>query len=194
MRSTAMMARWLFSFGFAAALLTSLGCSSGGSDGTTPPALACSAGSASADAVTMTCGGPINATTEQINVVIGGPASGTTSLRGLNFDVMYDPAKLTFVSATNPASGPFSANAFVLATASLDPVPHVVVSIQQVSGEPDVVVNAGQQVVLLHLSFAVASGATTFLDEPLDFDVGRSETTPPNTAISFGSSLVLSYQ
>jgi hypothetical protein len=143
----------------------------------------------------MTCGGPINATTEQIDVVIGGPASGTTSLRGLNFDVTYDPAKLTFVSATEVAGGPFSANALVAATAfPLDPVPHVVVSIQQVSGDPDVVVNAGQQVVLLHLSFAVASGATTFLDEPLDFDVGRSETTPPNTAISFGSSLVLSYQ
>jgi len=196
MRSTAMMARRLFLLVFAVALLTAFGCGGGGDGGTMSPTIACSVvGAPQPNFVTMTCGGPTNATTEQINVVIVGPTSGTTTLRGLNFDVTYDPAKLAFVSATKDASGPFSAGALVAATAfPLDPVPHVVVSIQQVYGDPDVVINADQQVVLLYLAFTVTSGATTFLDEPLNFDPGRSETTPPTITVSFDSNLMLSYQ
>jgi len=189
-----MMARKLFLPVFAIALLAAFGCGGGdGGGGTTTPTIACSdGGAAAADSITMTCGGATNATTEQINVVIGGPATGTTSLRGLNYDVTYDPSKVTFVSAED--AGPFSAGALLAATAfPLDPTPHVVVSIQQVGGDPDVVVNAGQQLVLMHLSFVVTSGVTAVAPTPVDFDVANSETTPPTTGVGFGSSLMLSY-
>ena len=191
-----MMARRFLLLGFAAALMTAVGCGGGDGGGTPPPALVCAdGGAASANAVTLACGGTTNPTTEQIDVVIGGPTMGTTSLRGLNFDVTYDPAELTFVSATAVSGGPFSASALLAAMAfPLDPVPHVVVSIQQVSGDPDVAIDAGQQVVLLHLTFAIASSATTVPPTPLDFDGAASEATPLAAAVSFGSSLTLSYQ
>jgi len=189
-----MMARRLFLLGFAAALLTALGCSSSGGDGGASPAIACvDGGAAAANAITMTCAGATDSTTELVNVVLGGPASGTTSLRGLNFDVTYDPSKLTFVSATNYTGGPFSTGALVPATAlPLDPTPHVVVSIQQVGGDPDVVIGAGQQVVMLHLSFARAPAAT-FGPTPLEFV--NAEATVASPAITFASvsGLALSY-
>lgn len=192
-----MKARKLFVLVFAVSLLAALGCGGGssGSGGSSSPTIACTdGGAAAANAVTMTCGGATNATTEQINVVIGGPAAGTTSLMGLNFDVTYDPTKVTFVSATAPAGGPFSAGALLAATAfPLDPTPHVVVAIQQVFGDPPVVINPGQQVVLLNLSFATASGVTTFAPTPVSFDPSSSEGTPPSTALTFGGNLMLSY-
>jgi len=196
-----MRAYRLFVLVFAVALLTAFGCG-GGSDngGSTTPTIACTDGGAAvADSVTMRCGGATNTTTEQINVVIGGPATGTTSIRGLNFDVTYDPTKVTFVSATNPTGGPFPASALLAATAfPLDLTPHVVVSIQEVFGDSDVVIAAGQQVVLLNLSFATATGVTTFSPTPVSYDLSASEVTPPPppavpTTVTFGSSLMLSY-
>ena len=196
-----MIARWLFLFGFAVALLISLGCGGSSSDnGSTEPALACTdGGPAAADAVTMTCAGATASTTEQVNVVMGGPAAGATALRGLNFDVTYDSTKVTFVSATNPTGGPFPASALLAATEfPLDLTPHVVVSIQEVFGDSDVVIAAGQQVVLLNLSFATATGVTTFSPTPVSYDLSASEVTPPPppavpTTVTFGSSLMLSY-
>lgn len=201
MRSTAMKVRWLFLFGFALALLTAFGCSNGGSVIVNEPALACvDGGAAAANAVVMNCGGATDSTTERVDVVMGGPAAGSTALRGLNFDVTYDPAYLTFVSATENTGGPFSANALLLAKAlPNDPTPRVVVSIQQVSGDPDVVIGAGQQVLMLHLTFTRAPGVTTFGATPLNFDVATSEATPPApptlpTVVAFGGALGLSYQ
>ena len=195
-----MIARWLFLFGFAVALLISLGCGGSSSDnGSTEPALACTdGGPAAADAVTMTCGGATDSTTEQVNVVMGVPAAGATSLRGLNFDVTYDSTKLTFVSATNYTGGPFPAAALVVATAlPNDPTPHVIVSIQQVGTDPDVVIGPGQH-VMLHLSFT-RTPAATFAPTPLEFDLATSEVTPPTpptvpAVVTFGSALALSYQ
>jgi hypothetical protein len=153
---------------------------------------------AAANAVTMTCGGATDSSTEQVNVVMGGPAAGTTSLRGLNFDVTYDSTKLTFVSATNPAGGPFAAAALVDATAlPNDATPHVIVSIQQVGADPDVVIGPGQS-VMLHLTFT-RTPAATFSPTPLAFDLATSEVTAPTpptvpAVVTFGSTLALSYQ
>ena len=88
-----MMARRLFLFLFAAALLTAFGCSNGG-DVTAPLTFACTdGGTPVANAVTMTCGGSTYAT-QQVDVVIGGPAT----LSGLNFNVMYDGDNLVYDS------------------------------------------------------------------------------------------------
>ena len=181
--------------GFATALLSSLGCG-GGSDtgsGPTPPALACSdGGAAAANNVILSCGGPIDGTTAKVIVVIGGPASGTTTLRGLNFDVTYDSAKVVFVSATNDAGGIFPPNSLVAPIAFPDDlIPHVVLAIQQVVGVPDVVVGAGQHVVLT-LTFQRAPGAT-FDGTPLNFDLDKSEATSPSNPITFASGLALSF-
>jgi hypothetical protein len=62
-----------------------------------------------------------------------------------------------------------------------------------VGGDPDVVVDAGQQVVLMNLTFVVASGVAAVAPTPISFDVANSETTPPTTGVVFGSSLMLSY-
>jgi len=60
------------------------------------------------------------------------------------------------------------------------------------------VIAAGQQVVLLNLSFATATGVTTFSPTPVSYDLSASEVTPPPppavpTTVTFGSSLMLSY-
>ncbi len=187
-----MISRRLFWLGFAAALLTAFGCGGGGGgEGTPSHALACSDGGAAAsDAVTMTCAGATNGTTEQVNVVIGGTAAGTTTLRGLNFDVTYDTAKLVFVPAASYASPLFSPNALVAVTLFNGQQGRVVVSIQAFGGSPAVTVGSGQHVVL-SLSFRIAPGAT-FSAAPLPFE--NTEATTASAAISFGSSLSLSYQ
>jgi hypothetical protein len=193
-----MIARRLFLCGFAAALLAALGCSDSGSSSGTPtnPAFTCAdGGAAGANAVTMTCGGLLDSVTEQVNVVIGGPSSGSTNLRGLNFDVTFDSTKLTFVSASLNAAGPFASDALVVASAEPAATPtHVVVSIQQTGGNPDVTIASGQQAVVMHLAFAHVGSPATFAGSPLSFDPASSETTPPGTGVTFGSSLALSYQ
>ena len=97
-----MTARRLFVFAFAAALLAGFGCSNDEAPGGTGPALSCTdGGNAAANGVNTSCGGAVDSETEQVNVVMGGPAAGVTTLRGLNFDVVYDEDKLVFVpSAT----------------------------------------------------------------------------------------------
>jgi len=195
MKKESMVVRGALIVGFATALLLSFGC--GGSDtgsGATPPALACSdAGAAAANTVIMSCAGAIDGTTEKVNVVIGGPASGTTTLRGLNFEVTYDPAKVVFVSATNGEGGIFPPSALVAPKAFPDdPIPHVVLAIQLVMGVPDVVVGAGQHVVMT-LTFQGAPGAT-FAGTPLNFDLEKSEATSPSNPVTFASGLVLSYR
>ena len=183
-----MMARRLFVLGFAAALLTAFGCSNNDNGGTTAPALSCTdGGGVGANAVNMNCAGALDSVTEQVDVVMGGPEVAATTLRGLNFDVTFDPAKLTFVPAANYTS-PLFPNALV--AVSLSQAGRVVASIQQTGGDPAVTVPAGSNVVL-SLTFQRASGAT-FGPTPLTLQ--NTEATSPSTAIAFASGLALSYQ
>ena len=183
-----MMARRMFLLGFAAALLTALGCSSSGGDGGTPsPAIVCTNGdAASPGALTLVCGGATSSTTEQVNVVMGGPALGTTTLRGINFDVTFDPLKLQFEALT--PSDPSDPNALFPPTAiplaQLSDTPgRVVVTIQQVGGDPDRVVPAGQYNAF-SLSFKRVAGAT-FGPTPLAFEHAEYTRPQPLTPISF---------
>lgn len=186
-----MIARRLFLLGFAAALLTALGCGGGGDGGTTtPPALACSdACAAAANGVAMNCGGATGGTTEQVDVVMGGPAAGSTTLRGFNFDVTYDPAKVEFVPAASYTS-PLLPNALVAVTLSNGQQGRVVVSIQQPGGLADVTVGAGQHDVIV-LSFRRVTGVT-FAPIPLTFD--NAEATSASAVIAFANGLALSYR
>jgi len=187
-----MIARKVFLLGFASALLTALGCSSGGDAGTNTPALACSdGGDAAANAVNMNCVGATDGTTEKVNVVMGGPTSGTTTLRGFNFDVTYDPSKLEFVPAASYTSPLFPSSALVVVKLFNGDQGRVVVSIQQVSGVPDVDLGAGQHIVL-SLSFRRVAGAS-FDPTPVEFDPLSSEATAASSAVGFLSGLALSY-
>jgi hypothetical protein len=187
-----MTARSLFVLAFAAALLVSFGCGGGGGNGGTPaPALACSdSGTAGANAITMSCGGATGGTTELVNIVMGGPAASTTDVRGFNLDVAYDPAKLEFVPAASYTSPPFGANALILVTLENGVPGKVVVSIQQVSGDPPASFPAGETVVL-GLSFRTVSGIAV-APTPVTFE--NAEATNASATVSFASSLMLSYQ
>jgi len=190
MKKESMVVRGALIVGFATALLLSFGC--GGSDtgsGATPPALACSdAGAAAANTVIMSCAGAIDGTTEKVNVVIGGPASGTTTLRGLNFDVTYDPAMLEFVLAATPAS-PLFQDAFVFAVLANGLQGRVVVAIQQPGDLAPVVVAPGEHDVL-SLSFRRVPAAT-FDPTPLTFE--RAQATAAVPPVAFTSGLALGY-
>ena len=187
-----MIGRRLFLLVFAGALASGFGCS-GGSDnsggGTTTPALLCTdGGAAAANGVTLKCGGAVDSTTVQVGVVMGGPSGGPTTLRGLNFDVTYDPANLEFVPAANYTS-PLFPNALILVTLENGVPGRLVVSIQQPGSSPNVVVSTGQFSVLT-LTFARASGMS-FASSPLAFE--NSEATNASAAVAFASSLALSY-
>ena len=184
-----MMARRLFWVGFSAALLTAFGCSNDDSGGgTTGPAFVCTDGGAAAqNAVNTNCAGAVDPTTEVVDVVIGGTAAGTTTLRGVNFDVTYDPTKLDFVAAGTYTSPLFPS---ALVAVSLSSAGRVVVSVQQTGGDPAVTVPSGQSVVL-SLTFQRAAGAT-FGPTPLGIE--NSEATSPSTPITFASGVALSYQ
>ena len=183
-----MMARCLFLIGFTAALLTAFGCSNG--DVTTaPPALACAdGGQAGANSVTMNCAAATDSTTEQVDVMIGGPATGSTSLRGLNFDVTYDPAHLEFVPAGSYTS-PLFPGALVAVTLSGGQQGRVVVSIQQVAGSAASDVTPGPHPVI-SLSFRTVAGVT-FGATPLMFE--NAEATTASSVIGFTNGLALSY-
>ena len=176
--------------GFAAALLTAVGCSSNGGSGSSAPGFVCSdGGAAGSNGVTMTCGGATAATTEQVDVVMGGPASGSTTLRGLNFDVVYDPAKLGFMPAASYTSPLFPGALIAVALYNGQPG-RVVVTIQQTGGTPDVAVASGQHDVL-KLTFQGAAGVN-FSPTPVVF--ANPEATTPSASVSFASALALSYQ
>jgi len=188
-----MIARRLFLLGFAVALAAAFGCSSGSDNsggGTPTPALLCTdGGAAAANGVTLACGGALNSSTEKINVVMGGPSGGpATTLRGLNFDVIYDPANLDFVPASVYTS-PLFPNALILVSLENGVPGRVVVSIQQPGSSPNVTVPAGQFGVLA-LTFARASGMS-FTPTPLAFE--NFEATSASVAIAFTSDLALSY-
>lgn len=189
-----MMTRKLFLLVFAAALLTAFGCSSGGDGGMTAFTLACTDGSATApvNGVTLVCGGTTGGTTEKVNVVIVGPVSGSTTLRGLHFDVIYDPSKLIYVPAASDTSPLFSPNALVAVGLSNGEPGDLVVSIREFGGVVDPVsVGPGQHVVL-SLSFRRASEMNSFSPTALTFQ--NAEATTASTTIDFGSALALSYQ
>ena len=185
-------ARSLFVAGFATALFSSLGCD-GGSDGVgfgpIPPTLACTdSGTFGTNNVTMSCGGLLDDTTERVDIVLGGPASGSTSLRGLNFDVIYDPAKLEFVPAADLMS-PLFPDALILVALANGEQGRVIVAIQQVGTLPDVTVTAGVHWVF-SLSFRRVPAAT-FDATPLAFE--REQATAPSTTITFSDGLALAY-
>jgi hypothetical protein len=182
-----MTARRLFLLAFAAALLTGFGCSNDSGSGSSSPALLCSdAGNAAANGVTTRCGAAIDSQTERVDVVMGGPAAGATTLRGLNLDVTFDPARLQFTtaSATSPL---FPAG---LVAANLSGPGRVVVSVQQTGGNPDVSVAPGQHVVL-SLTFQRASGAS-FGATPLPLE--NTEATAASATITFTSGVSLAFQ
>lgn len=188
-----MIARRLFLLGFAGTLAVAVGCSGGsdnnGGGGTTTPAIACTdGGAAAANGVTLKCGGAVTTETENVTVVMGGPSAGTTTLRGLNFDVTYDPANLDFVQA-GAYTSPLFPNALIAVTLENGVAGRIVVSIQQPGSSPNVLVPGGQFAVLT-LTFARAAGMS-FTPTPLAFD--NFEATGASTAVSFSSGLALSY-
>ncbi len=193
MNSQTRIARGLFLSGFAVALLVSLGCGSDGDTGgggPVPPSLACTdANTVGANTVTMSCGGLLDSATERVDVVIGGPATGSTTLRGLNFDVTYDPAKLEFVPAADPTS-PLFPDALVLVALANGQQGRVIVAVQQVGTLPDVAIAAGQHWVI-SLSFRRLA-PTTFDATPLTFD--RAQATAASATITFTDGLALAYQ
>ena len=173
---------------FVAALLGSFGCG-GGDSGTTLPPLSCSdGGAAAANTVVLSCGAALDGTTERVDVVIGGPDSGVTTLRGLNFNVNYDPAKLEFVSADS-MSPLFDPSALVIVKLLNGLQGTVVAGIQQVV-EDDVVVAPGQHPVIT-LTFRTVAGAA-FDPTPLTFD--RAEATAPSQIVTFSSGLAVGYR
>ena len=157
------------------------------------PAVTCSdGGSPGTNTVVMRCGGLTAGSTERVDVVIGGPSSGVTTLRGLNFDAVYDPSKLEFVSLSSAASELFSASALVVAELENGQQGRVVVSIHQVGGAPDVVVPTGPHSAL-SLSFRVVADAM-FAPTPVQFDTSSSEATEASATVSFAGDLRLAHQ
>jgi hypothetical protein len=126
---------------------------------------------------------------EQVYVVIVDPASGTTTLRGLNFDVTYDPSKVEYVPATSDTSPLFSPNALITVGLSNGQPGDLVVSIQAFRGLPGVTVDAGQHIDLGR-SFRRAAFAA-FGQTPITMESG--EATEPSTDVGFNSALALSY-
>jgi hypothetical protein len=185
--------RWILP-AFAMALLTGVGCSSGGGGGgATMPALTCSDGGLpGTNTVVMRCGGVTAGSTERVDVVIGGPSFGVTTLRGLNFDVVYDPSMLEFVSMSSAASQLFPASALASAELENGEQGRVVVAIHQVGGAPDVAVATGQHLAL-SLSFRVVADAT-FSPTPVQFDPSSSEATEASATVSFAGDLRLAHQ
>jgi hypothetical protein len=186
-----MKSRHLFWLGFAAAVLSGFGCGGGG--GSPPPAaaLGCTdGGAADENAIAMACGAATDNTTERVDVVLGGPTSGTTTLRGVNFDVIYDPSKLDYVPAATDTSPLFSPNALIAVSLYNGLPGRLVVSIQEYGGLADVTVGAGQHTVM-SLSFRRTSGVN-FSPTPLTFE--NAEASTASAAIGFGSALALSYQ
>lgn len=187
-----MMARRLFLFFFAAALLTAVGCSSGG-DVSVSPTLACAdTGTPVANAVTLTCGGATTAT-QQVDVVIAGPAT----LSGLSFNVMYDGDNLAYDSYDASAASLLFPGALISVVPASEPnaVPgykDVVVAIQMTGGAPLTDISGVQ--LVLSLNFTRASGAT-FGPTPVSFNPLRTLTASPGTAgTTFASGLAVSYQ
>ena len=119
---------------------------------------------------------------------MGGPSAGTTTLRGLNFDVTYDPANLDFVPA-GAYTSPLFPNALILVSLENGVPGRLVVSIQQPGSSPNVLVQGGQSAVLT-LTFARAAGMS-FAPTPLAFE--NFEATSASAAVGFSSSLALSY-
>jgi hypothetical protein len=154
------------------------------------PTISCTdGGPAGVDTVTMNCGAVSASTTERVDIKIGGPTTGTTTLRGLNFDVIYDATKLEFINAGTYTSPIFAPSALVIVALAGGQPGHLVIGIQQVFGEPDVVVVPGQQVVL-SLSFRTVAGAT-FDPTPLTFD--RADATNASATVVFTDGLALGY-
>ena len=156
-------------------------------------ALTCSdGGSPSTNTVVMRCGGLTAGSMETVDVVIGGPTSGITTLRGLNFDAVYDPSKLEFLTVSSATSQLFPPSALVVAELDNGEPGRAVVSIHQVGGFPDVAVSAGPHVAL-SLSFRVVAGAM-FGPTPVQFDTNRSEAADASVTVAFAGDLRLANQ
>ncbi|MBZ5639351.1 MAG: hypothetical protein LAO51_11445 [Acidobacteriia bacterium] len=88
------------------AVLLLLTSSCGGGGGGGGPAIECASSSAGLNQVVMSCGGQSNSTTEVVKVVLGGGATAASDVQGFHFDVVYDPAKIAFVTGS-AAEGTF---------------------------------------------------------------------------------------
>src|SRR5262245_13548062 len=133
-----MIARRLFLAVFCTAALVAVGCGGGDDDdgGTTTPSIACTdSGTVPASTVSPTCGSEPNAQTQNVDIVMSGPAAGTTSVRGLNFDLTYDPAKLDFDPAATYTS-PLFPNALIAVDLENGIPGRVLVAIQTTGGDP----------------------------------------------------------
>jgi len=116
------------------------------------------------------------------------PAPNTTTLRGLNFDVTYDPTKLEFVPAASYVS-PLFPDAFVLAVLANGQQGRVVAAIQQPGDLAAVSVATGEHDVR-SLSFRRVAGANLG-PTPLTFE--RAQATAASPAINFASGLAVEY-
>lgn len=182
--------KWI-GLGFAAALLTAIGCSSGGGGGTSSPTLGCSSGEVPVNnGVGLICGPATGSSSELVHVVMTGPASGATDLLGLNFDVTYDPAVLEFVPSVGDVS-PLFPDALVVVNLFNDSPGRLVVSVQQTGGSlASVGIDGG---IAVSLGFKRASGVATF--GPTDIKFDNAEATTPSAPITYGTTaLTLSYQ
>jgi hypothetical protein len=187
-----MSGRSLVHLGFAAALLAGYGCSGGGSSvAPPPPAIGCADGGAPApNTVALTCGAASDNETERVDVILTGPASGTMTLRGLNFDVTYDPFDLDFIPDATPTSPLFSPGALVAVALHNGQPGDIVISIQQYGGNPDKIVSPGENLVL-SLTFRRVSGA---IFGPTPLNKRNTEATNASTPVAFVNGLSLSYQ
>ena len=184
-----MTVRRLFVLAFVVALLLGFGCSSSDYGNNSAPTLGCSdGGTAAANTVTLSCGGTTDNVSERVDVVMGGPLAGSTTLRGLNFDLTYDTAKLAFIDAGSYTS-PLFPNALVAVSLFNGQQGRVVVSIQQPGGSPDVQVAPGEHAVLI-LSFSRVTN-TAFNPSALLF--ANTEATAASTPIDFANFVALSY-
>ena len=93
--------------GFCAAAAAALSPSCGGGGGghsSSGPALRCSDSTVAANVVALTCGPLIQGGIIRVVVTLGGPTL-TSDIMGFNFDVVFAPTDLTFVSGSG-AVGP----------------------------------------------------------------------------------------
>src|SRR5262245_48645161 len=119
-------------------------------DSMIPPGFRCTdLGPAPPNKVVQVCGGLVDSDTERLDIVLGGPLLGGTTLRGVEFGLLYPPSAIELVPEASYSSPLFSPNAVV--TVTPNPVlPGLLdVSIHELDTIPEPVsVGAGQNIIL----------------------------------------------
>lgn len=176
-----------FAFLFGLSLLAGCG---GSDDPLAPVVIRCSDGGASpANTVTLQCAAAASADEYLVVVELAGPSSGATTLRGVALDVVWTPTNVEFIA--DPAyTSPLMPNGLVAVGLFQGEQGHLVVSVQQPGGQPDVSVGPGAAtVVRLRFRRKITSA---FGPVPLAIDNAAAIDSSP--AIQFGSGLALSSQ